>query len=67
MRWGEEGLKTYPHLPEFLWDSLEDDHHLSNPIFLSIPLLPPALPLEEFTMTEGGLDSHPASTQTEEG
>ena len=31
----EEGLKTYPHLPGFLWDSLEEDHHLSGPISLS--------------------------------
>ena len=32
---GEEGLKTDPHLPEFLWNRLEKEHHLSNPISLS--------------------------------
>ena len=64
---GEEGLETYPHLPEFLWDSLDEEHHLSNPIYLSISLPAPPLPLEEGTQTEGGLDSHPASTQTEGG
>ena len=62
---GEEGLETYPHLPEFLWDSSDEEHHLSNPSFLSVPLPAPPLPLEEGTQTEGGGDNHPASTQTE--
>ena len=62
---GEEGLKTYPNLPEFLWDSSEEEHCLSDPISLSILLLAPALPLEVCTQTEGEFDSHPASTQTE--
>ena len=44
---GEEGLKTYPNLPEFLWDSLEEEHHLSDPISVSIPLMAPPLLLEE--------------------
>ena len=55
----EEGLKTCPHLPEFLWDRLEEEHHLSNPISLSIPLLAPALLLEECTQTKVGLNSQP--------
>ena len=25
---GEEELKTYPHLQEFLWDSSDEEHHL---------------------------------------
>ena len=62
---GGEGLKTYPHLPEFLWGTLEEEHHLSNPISLSIPLPAPASLLEECTQTEGGLDHHPACTQKE--
>ena len=67
---GEESLKTYPYLPEFLWDRSEEEHHLSSPIFLSIPLLAPASPaslLEVCIQTEGGLDSHPTCTQTEGG
>ena len=57
----------YPHLPEFLWDSLEEDHHLSGPISLSIPLPAPASLLEVCTQTKGGLDSLPACTQMEGG
>ena len=33
---GEEGLETYSHLPEFLWDGLEEEHRLSDPISLSV-------------------------------
>ena len=58
----EEELKTYPYLPEFLWDSSDKKHCLSDPISLSVPLLAPPPPLEECTQTEGGLDSHPTST-----
>ena len=57
----------YPHLPEFLWDSSEEEHHFSGPTTLSIPLPAPALLLEVCTQTEGGLDSHSACTQTEGG
>ena len=64
---GGQGLKTYPHPPEFLWDNLEEDHHLSSPTSLSIPLPAPASLLEVCTKNEGGLDSHPACTQTEGG
>ena len=34
---GEEWLETYPYLPKFLWDSSVKEHHLSNPISLSVP------------------------------
>ena len=57
--------KSIPHLPEFLWDGLEKEHHLSGPISLSIPLLDPSSLLEVCTQTKGGLDSHSACTQTE--
>ena len=40
---GEEGYETYPHLPEFLWDGSEEEHHLSNPISLSVPPPTPLL------------------------
>ena len=36
---GEEGYETYSHLPEFLWDGLEEEHCLFDPISLSV--LPP--------------------------
>ena len=64
---GGEGLKKYPHHSEFLWDSLEEDHHLSCPISLLNPLPAPASLLEVCTVTRGGLDIHPACTQTEGG
>ena len=38
----EEGLKTYPILPEFLCKRSEEEHNVSNPISLSIPLPAPA-------------------------
>ena len=60
----EEGLETYPHHPEILWEGLDEKHHLSKPISLSVPLLAPPLQLEENTQTQKGLDCHPASTQT---
>ena len=63
---GEEGLETYHHLSEFLWDGLLEEHYLSDPISLSFPLPTPPPQLEEGTQTEGGPDCHPASIQTEE-
>ena len=63
----KEGLKMYPHFSEFLWDMSEEDHHLSNPMSLSIPLPAPALILEVCTHTKGGLYSHSACTKTEGG
>ena len=62
-----EGLKMYPHLLEFLWDSAEEDHHLSTPVSLSIILPAPISPLEVCIQTEGGLGSHPACTKREVG
>ena len=64
---GKRGLKDVPHLPEFLWDSLEEDHYLSGPISLLFPLPAPASLLEACTQTKEGLGSHPACTQTEGG
>ena len=64
---GEEGLETYPCLPAFLWDGSEEEHHLSDLITLSVPLLTPPPQLEESTQTEGGWDCHPASTKMEGG
>ena len=64
---GGEGLKMYPHLLEFLWDSLEEDHCLSSPISLSIPLPAPTLLLEVCTQTEGGLGSHQSAHRQKVG
>ena len=64
---GGEGLRTYPHPLEFLWDSLEKDHCLSSPVSLSNPLSALTFLLEVCTQTEGGLGSHPACTQIEGG
>ena len=75
---GEEGLKTYPHLPEFLWDSSEEEHHLSDPISLSDPLQAPPPASGRVHPDQGRIrqspcqhpdrrrvSSHPAGTQTE--
>ena len=35
----EEGLKIYPALTETLWESSEEEHHLSPPFPLSIPIV----------------------------
>ena len=64
---GEERLEMYPHLPEILWESLVEEHCLSNPISLSVPMLAPPPYLEEGTQTKGGSDCHPTNTQTEGG
>ena len=53
-----------PH-PEFLWDSLDEEHHLSNPFSLSVSPLAPPPQLEESTQAEGGLGCHPSSIQTD--
>ena len=57
----------YPHLPEFLWNSSEEVHHLFSSISLSISLPAAASLLEACTQTEWGWDSHSACTQTEGG
>ena len=62
---GKERLETYPHLPEILWEGSEEEHHLSDPISLLVPMLAPPLHLEEGTQTEGESDCHPTSTQAE--
>ena len=64
---GKKVWRTYPHVPVFLWDGLEEEHHLSDPISMSVTLPTPPPQLEEGTQTKGGLDSHPASIQTEGG
>ena len=51
---GEEGLDKYPHFPEILWKSAEEEHCLSNLISLLVPTLAPPTHLEEGTQTEGG-------------
>ena len=64
---GRERLETYPHLPEILWESSEEEHCLSDLISLSFPTLATPSCLQESTKKEGGLGYHPASTQTEGG
>ena len=66
MQLGEEGLETCPHLPEFLWDGLEEEHCLFDPISLSVPPTPPPQ-LKDGSQTEGGPGCHPTSTQMEGG
>ena len=34
-----EGLKSYPFLMETLWESSEEEHHLSHPLPLSVPII----------------------------
>ena len=63
----EENLDVYPHLSEILWESSEEEHHLSNPISLSVPMSATPPHLEEDNQMEGGPCHHPASTQTEGG
>ena len=63
-RWGKR-VGDIPPLPEFLWDSLDEEHCLFDPISLSVPLPAPPPQLEEGIQAKGGLDSHPISTQTE--
>ena len=57
---GEERLEMYPHLPEILWDSSEEEHHLSDPSSLSVSMLTLPPHLEEGTQMEGGSGYHPA-------
>ena len=49
-----------PHLPEILWESSEEEHHLSGPIPLLVPMSAPPPHLEEGTQTEGGSGYHPS-------
>ena len=50
---GEERLETYPHFPEILWESSEEEHSLSNLIALLVPTSAPPPCLEEGTQMEG--------------
>ena len=34
---GGVGLKVFPHCPEVLWQSSEEEHYLSDPVSLSVP------------------------------
>ena len=58
----EERLEMYPHLPEILLESSEEENHLSDPISLSVPMSGPPPHLEEGTPMEGESAYHPAST-----
>ena len=57
---GEVGLKVFPQFQEDLWQSSEEEHHLSDPISLSILLLAPQPHQEEGTQMEGGSGFHQA-------
>ena len=50
----------YPHFPEILWESSEEEHHLSDPISLSVPLSASPPHLKEDIQIEGGSGYHPA-------
>ena len=39
MRGKGRGAKTYPFLMETLWESSEEEHHLSHPLSLSVPII----------------------------
>ena len=62
MRRGKKG-----HLPEILCENSVEEHHLSSPISLTVPMPAPPPHLEESTQTEEGSGCHPASIQTEGG
>ena len=54
------GLKVLLHFQEDLWQSSEEEHHLSNSIVLLVPLSVPHLCHEEGSQMKGGLSFHPA-------
>ena len=63
---GEIGIKVYPYTWEVLWESSEEEHHLSNPMSLLIPsstLLPH---LEEGTQTGKESGYNPALWQLQD-
>ena len=43
----DEELKVYPFLQEALWESSEEEHHLSDPVLLLVPPSPFSLHQEE--------------------
>ena len=67
MKRGKRGWKQTPHLPGILWESSEEEHHLSDLISLSVPMSVPPQCLEEGTQMEEGPGYHPASTQMDGG
>ena len=56
----EVGLKMYPHSQEVLWESSEEEYHLSDLVLLLVPSSALHPHLEEGTQMEGGLGFHPA-------
>ena len=57
---GEMGLNMFPYFQEALWQSSEEEYHLSNLISLLVPSLAPHPHQEEGNLMEGGLGFHPA-------
>ena len=57
---GQLGFKVYPYSQEVLWESSEEEHHLSDLVLLSISSLALHPHLEEGTQTEGGFGFHQA-------
>ena len=54
------GLKVFPYFQEALWQSSEEEHHLSDPMSLSVPSLVSPPHQEEGTQMEEGSGFHPA-------
>ena len=52
---GGDGLKIYPFLVETLWVSSEEEHHLSHPLPLSVPILSSHSNRDVSVQTEGAL------------
>ena len=52
--------KVFPHFQDALWQSSEEMHCLSDPIWLLVSLSAPHHHQEEGTQMEGGLSFHPA-------
>ena len=63
---GEVGLKVYPHSQEVLWKSSEEEHCLSDPVLLSIPLSTLLPHQEQGTQMEEQLGYHPALQQLQD-
>ena len=62
LSWEEGGMRLnmFLHFWEALWQSLEEEHHLSNMILLLVPWLAPHPHQEEGTQMKGGSGFHPA-------
>ena len=61
-----QGLKIYPVLVETLWKSSEEEHHLSHPLPLSVPIVSSHFHRDVSTQTEEVLSFSLASRQLEE-